>query len=230
MPTVAGGSVILAGPTNYYAFDQLTGASNHFFGNGNGGGGVTVAYDSARNQIYVRDRDNGLLTAFSYTSQSSISQVWQVPANINGGSVAIGADGGIYLTDSTGLHSLIERDPTDGHLLKSTNVPFEFSFGVTPIVSANSLFAWSTEFGPVTEIYDLDTFTRVRFLPKGRGGTNTAYQGPGAIFDNGYVLYHTDGFDVYWAVPEPSTAILVLVVGIFPPLATHRRRSPTQTR
>jgi hypothetical protein len=223
IPTVVGDSVILTGPEDYYAFDQLTGASNHFFGNGSGGGGgETVAYDSARKQIYVRDPGNGLLTAFSYTSQSSISQVWQVPANINGGSVAIGADGGIYLTDSTSLHSLIKRDPTDGHLLKSISVAFEFSFGATPIVSANSLFVWSTEFGPVTEVYDLDTFTRVRFLPKGRGGSNTAYQGPGAIFDNGYVLYYSSGFDVYWAVPEPST--LVLAVGIFAPLAAHRRR------
>jgi hypothetical protein len=223
IPTVVGDSIILTGPEDYYAFDQLSGASNHFFGNGSGGGGgETVAYDSARKQLYVRDPGNGFLTAFSYTSQSSISQVWQVPANILGGSVAIGADGGIYLTDSLSLRSLIKRDPTDGHILKSVSVAFDFSFGATPIVSANSLFAWSTEFGPVTEIYDLDTFARVRFLPKGRGGSNTAYQGPGAIFENGYVLYHSSGFDVYWAVPEPSSALLA--VSIVAMLASRRFR------
>jgi hypothetical protein len=223
IPTVVGDSVILNGPADDYAFDQITGASNHFFGTGgSGGGGETVAYDSARKQIYVRDPGNGLLTAFSYTSQSSISQVWQVPASINGGSVAIGADGGIYLADSTSLHGLFERDPTDGHLIKSISVATEFSFGVTPLLSANSLFIWSATGGVRTDVYDLDTFAFVRTLPKGRGGFNTAYQGPGAIFDNGYVLYHTNGFDVYWAVPETST--LVLAVGIFAPLAAYRRR------
>jgi hypothetical protein len=230
IPTVVGDSIILNGPADNYAFDQLTGASNHFFGTGgSGGGGETVAYDSARKQIYVRDPGNGLLTAFSYTSQSSISQVWQVPANILGGSVAIGADGGIYLADSTSLHSLFERDPTDGHLIKSISMATQFSNGVTPLLSANSLFIWSSE--GQTKVYDLDTFALIRTLPKGRGDSNTAYQGPGAIFDNGYVLYRQDGstggFDVYWAIPEPSTLLLAVIA--LAALPTRRRKSVSRT-
>jgi hypothetical protein len=227
IPTVVGDSIILNGPADNYAFDQLTGASNHFFGTGgSGGGGVTVAYDSARKQIYVRDRGNGLLTAFSYISQNSINQVWQVPANINGGSVAIGADGGIYFTDSTSLptslHSIFERDPTDGHVLKTFSTVGEWSFGVTPLLTANSLFITTSANGGQTEVYDLDTSAYVRTLLRGTGGGNGAYHDPGAIFDNGYVLYYSNGFDVYWAVPEPST--LVLAVSIFAPLAAYRRR------
>lgn len=220
IPTVVGESVILTGPGDYYAFDQLTGASNHFYGTGgSGGGGVTVAYDSLRKQFYVRDHEN--LTAYSYTSQTSISQVWQMPANVNGGSVAIGADGGIYFTDSTSLHSLFERDPTDVHLVKSISMAAEYSFGATPTLSANSLFICDSEVVGQTKVYDLNTLALVRTLPKGRPGSNSAYQGSGAIFDNGYVLYHSEGFDVYWAVPEPST--LILAVGIFSQLAICRR-------
>src|SRR5882757_2239639 len=56
IPTVVGSSIVLAGPGQYYAFDQARGAPNHFWSGGiSGGGGTTVAYDAARQQFYVRE-------------------------------------------------------------------------------------------------------------------------------------------------------------------------------
>ena len=50
----------MAGPGQYYALDRTTGAANHFHsGNVEGGGGTTVAYDSARHQFYVLEDFNG---------------------------------------------------------------------------------------------------------------------------------------------------------------------------
>lgn len=49
IPTIVGDSVVLAGPGQYYAFDQTTGARNHFHsGDIHGGGGTTVAFDRSR--------------------------------------------------------------------------------------------------------------------------------------------------------------------------------------
>src|SRR6266481_3125973 len=54
IPTVVGNSIVLVGPGQYYAFDQATGAANHFWsGNIYGCCGSTVAYDAARRQFYV---------------------------------------------------------------------------------------------------------------------------------------------------------------------------------
>src|SRR6267154_4836637 len=59
IPTVVGASVVVAGPGQYYAFDQATGAANHFWSGGiEGGGGTTVAYDAARQQFYVLEDYN----------------------------------------------------------------------------------------------------------------------------------------------------------------------------
>ena len=59
MPTVVGNSIVLAGPGQFYAFDRDTGAPNHFHqGTVHGGGGTTVAYDSARQHIYVLELDS----------------------------------------------------------------------------------------------------------------------------------------------------------------------------
>src|SRR5207245_8592355 len=59
IPTVVGSSIVLAGPGQYYAFDQSTGAANHFWSGGiSGGGGSTVAYDAAHQQLYVLEDYN----------------------------------------------------------------------------------------------------------------------------------------------------------------------------
>ena len=54
IPTVLGSSIVLVGPNQYYAFDQVTGEENHFWdGGGFGGGGTTAAYDAKRQRLYV---------------------------------------------------------------------------------------------------------------------------------------------------------------------------------
>jgi hypothetical protein len=218
MPTVAGKSVIVAGTDQYYAFDELTGASNHFFGGTiSGGGGTTPAFDSARMQFYVRDPIANVLTAFSYTSNSVITQKWQVPESVfsGGGSVSIGTDGGVYIASSMD-GSILKRDPEDGHILRSVT-GLTLSNDVSPSLSSNALFLYGDAIGgPTTEIFDLNTFAHIKSLPGGRGDKNTPFQSPGAIFDNGYVLYFnpntsTGGFEVYLATPEPAAIALATI-------------------
>src|SRR5205807_170633 len=98
VPTIVGSSVVMASYDEYYAFDQLTGSSNHFFnGGGSGGGGFPVAFDSERMQFYVLDSINRFLTAYKYTSNSVISEIWRDATHApEFGSVSIGVDGRIY--------------------------------------------------------------------------------------------------------------------------------------
>src|SRR5215467_1512680 len=81
IPTVVGTSIVLAGPGQYYAFDQATGAANHFWsGNIEGGGGSTVAYDASRQQFYVlEDYNDGTptLSAYHYIDNAHITLLWQ---------------------------------------------------------------------------------------------------------------------------------------------------------
>jgi hypothetical protein len=235
MPTVAGDSVIVAGVDQYYAYDQLTGASNHFFGGTtSGGGGTTPAFDAARMQFYVRDNIAQVLTAFSYTSNSVITQKWQVPESIfsGGGSVSIGADGGVYIASAQG-GSIVKRDPEDGHILQSVT-GLALSNETTPSLSSNALFLYSDAIGgPTTEIFNLNTLAHIKSLSGGRGDKNTPFQSPGVIFNNGYVLYFnpntsTGGFEVYLAIPEPSSiALTVLALAALP---IRRRKSVHHNR
>jgi hypothetical protein len=218
IPTLVGDSVIVAASNHYYAYDQLDGALNEFYnGSGGTGGASTVAFDSARSQFYVRVA--GLLTAFSYNSNSEIIQRWQTAAPGND-SLAIGADGDIYVSNSI---SIAKRDPIDGHLIQSVD-GLQLSSAYTPAISANALFIYGSN-SPIsawTNVYDLNTLALIETLPFGRSSSNTPAKSPGAIFDNGYVVYHKHGFDVYWAVPEPST--LALALSTFATLAAYRRR------
>jgi hypothetical protein len=235
MPTVAGNSVIVAGVDQYYAYDQLTGATNHFFGGTtSGGGGTTPAFDAARMQFYVRDNIAKVLTAFSYTSNSVITQKWQVPESVfsGGGSVSIGAGGGVYIASALD-GSILKRDPADGHILQSLT-GLALSKDITPSLSSNALFLeGNAPGGPKTEIFDLNTLTHIKSLPGGRGDSNTPFQSSGAVFDYGYVQYlfpqsSAGAFEVYVAIPEPSTIGLTLLA--FAALATRRRKSVPHTR
>jgi len=223
MPTLVGNSVVLAAPGNYYAFDQLTGAMNQFFDETfSGGGGTTVAFDSTRNQFYVKEPTRDWLTAFSYTNNSSITQVWRYSTtNTTGGSVAIGLDGRIY---AGGAHSqLVELDPASGNLLRSLD-GIELAMGIAPALSANSIFL---DGDGSTDIYDLDTFSHVLSLPGSRGDANSPYNSPGAVFDLGFAIHYGTGssergFDVY-LVPEPPAVILLTAAFLF----LNVRRRPT---
>jgi hypothetical protein len=199
---------------SYYAIDQLTGSVNPFFTASNAGGsGVTVAFDRLRNQFYVRDGDINALSAFSYTSNSMITQKWQT--NPHGStSVAIGPGGEVY---GTNANEIYDWSPADGHVIQSTS-GLELAYGFTPALSANSLFTYgydSTHAVKTTEVFDLGTLAHVRTLPRGQSDANTPQQSPGAVFDQGYILYHSQdsiggaGFGVYFAVPEPAAILLV---------------------
>jgi outer membrane protein assembly factor BamB len=127
IPTVVGSSIVLAGPGQYYAFDQVTGAANHFWNGGIfGGGGTTVAYDGARQQFYVlEDYDTGAtpVSAYHYTDNAHITLLWQrTGAGVgNIGSVAIGPTGNVY---SAGNGVIWELDPATGATLRSISLRF----------------------------------------------------------------------------------------------------------
>lgn len=202
IPTIVGNSVVLAGPRQYYAFDQTTGAVNHFHnGSGSGGGGTTVAYDKTRSQFYVllsySSTAFDVLTAYKYVNNGTITRLWQRsgPGIRGGGSVAIGPEGKIYCVDNT---TLLEIDPDTGNTLRS--LPGQsFANGVTPMLSDGCLWAFSEQ---ETLVYDLDDLTLIRRFKGSRGSVSSAYNSPGALGHSHFLLdygttYDRPGFDVY---------------------------------
>jgi PQQ-like domain len=206
IPTVVGSSIVIVGPNQYYAFDQVTGAENHFFsGGGGGGGGTTVAYDSARQQFYVLEDYIGTtptLSAYHYTDNANITLLWQrTGAGVGGGgSAAIGPTGKVY---SAGDSVIWELDPATGATLRS--IAGSFASGVTPALTNNVL--WIVGESQVFA-YDLVTLQLLRAFNGSRGSLNTAYDSPGAFADGYFVLdygvnYGSHSFDVYSA-PSPT--------------------------
>ena len=199
IPTLAGDSIILAGPGQYYAFDRLTGEPNRFHNGGVfGGGGVTVAYDSSRRQIYVLEDYSGFLalSAYSYIDNTNITLLWQrTGSEIGlGGSVAIGTDGDVYVSSST---TLSELDPATGTTLRQ--VTGSFARGITPALTRNVLWAFSDT---QTLAYDLRSLSLLRAFTGSRGSVSSTYDSPGAWASNAFVLdygtlYGSPGFDVY---------------------------------
>ena len=203
IPTIVGSSIVLAGPGQYYAFDQTTGAANHFWsGNIVGGGGTTVAYDAARQQFYVRadyDDVTTALSAYEYTDNDHITLLWQRtdPSVGSVGSVAIGPTGNVY---SAGYGFIWELDPATGTMLRS--ISGSFANSVTPALTNNVLWIYS-------EIqvfaYDLGTLQLLRAFNGSRGSSNGPYDSPGAFADGYFVLDYggKQSFDVY-SVPSPT--------------------------
>jgi PQQ-like domain len=213
MPTVVGNSVVVAGPGQYYAFDQTTGSENHFQSGGiAGGGGTTVAYDATRNQFYVLEDFNGstpTLSAYRYTDNNHITLLWQrtgAGVGFSGASVAIGPNGDVY---SAGSSVIWELDPTTGMIVRS--IQGSFANRITPVLSNGVLWAYSDN---QILAYDLSTLQLLRAFNGSRGSLNSPYDGPGALTDGHFLLDYGDivgspGFDVYAAVPEPSIVFLV---------------------
>lgn len=211
IPTLVGSSIVLAGPGQYYAFDQATGAANHFWSGGiSGGGGSTVAYDAARQQFYVlEDYDSGTatLSAYHYTDNLHITLLWQrTGAGVgNGGSVAIGPTGNVY---SAGNSVIWELNPATGATLRP--IPGSFANGVAPALTNNVL--WMIGNSQVFA-YDLVTLQLLGAFNGSRGSLNTAYDSPGAFSDGHFVLDYGNivgsrGFDVYSApspIPTPTS-------------------------
>jgi hypothetical protein len=205
IPTVVGSSIVLAGPGQYYAFDQATGEANHFWSGGiEGGGGSTVAYDAARQQFYVlEDYDpDTTLSAYHYTDNAHITLLWQRTGEGvgYGGSVAIGPTGNVY---SAGNTVIWELDPATGTTLRS--IPGSFANGVTPALTNNVLWI----IGQIQVFaYDLITLQLLRAFDGSRGDLNTPYDSPGAFANGYFVLDYGNilgfpGFDVYSA-PAPT--------------------------
>ena len=208
IPTVVGSSIVLAGPGQYYAFDQATGAANHFWSGGiSGGGGSTVAYDTARQQFYVLedyDDPTPTVSAYHYTDNSHITLLWQ-RSGIGvggGGSVAIGPTGNVY---SAGNGVIWELDPVTGATLRP--IPASTANGVTPALTNNVL--WIIGESQVFA-YDLVTLQLLRAFNGSRGSLNSAYDSPGAFADGYFVLdygtiYGSHSFDVYSEpIPTPT--------------------------
>jgi hypothetical protein len=206
IPTVVGSSIVLAGPGQYYAFDQATGAANQFWSGGiAGGGGTTVAYDAARQQFYVLedyDDTTPTLSAYHYTDNDHITLLWQRTGEGvgGGGSAAIGSTGYVYCAGNTVIWEL---DPATGARLRS--IPGSFANGVTPALTNNVLWIIGTS---QTFAYDLVTLQLLRAFDGSRGDSNIPYDGPGAFADSYFVLdygpiYGSHSFDVYRA-PNPT--------------------------
>jgi hypothetical protein len=229
IPTVVGSSIVLAGPGQYYAFDQATGAANHFWsGNIIGGGGTTVAYDAARQQFYVHaeyDDPTQTLSAYRYTDNADITLLWQrTGAGVGeGGSVAIGPTGNVY---SAGYGVIWELDPATGTTLRS--ISGSFATSVTPALTNNVLWILS-------EIqvfaYDLGTLQLLRAFNGSRGSANSAYDSPGAFADGYFVLDYggKQGFDVY-SVPSPTPTPTPSPTPTPAPLTVTVSAAPTQMR
>lgn len=208
IPTVVGSSIVLAGPGQYYAFDQATGEANHFWSGGvSGGGGSTVAYDAKRQQLYVLELYDGspaTLSAYHYTDNAHITLLWQRTGEGvgYGGSVAIGPTGNIF---SAGNSVIWELDPATGTTLRF--IPGSFANGVTPALTNNVL--WIIGKFQVFA-YDLVTLQLLRAFNGSRGDLNTPYDSPGAFTDGYFVLDYGNisgfpGFDVYSApLPTPT--------------------------
>jgi PQQ-like domain len=207
IPTAVGTSIVLVGPGQYYAFDQVTGAENHFWSGGvSGGGGTTVAYDGSRHQFYVLEYYNPTpaVTAWHYTDNAHITPLWQrTGAGIYGGAgVAIGPTGKVY---SAGDSVIWELDPVTGATLRS--IPASFASGVSPAVTNNILWIMGES---QTFAYDLTTLQLLRAFDGSRGSLNTPYDSPGAFADGYFVLdygvnYGSPGFDVYRGATPTAT-------------------------
>ena len=202
IPTVVGNSIVLAGPGQYYAFNQATGAANHFWaGNVYGGGGSTVAYDATRHQFYVveaYDDSTTTLSAYHYTDNAHIRLLWQRTGEGVGSQAAIGPTGKVY---SAGNGVIWELDPVTGTTLRS--IPG--SFAGTPALTNNVLWINGES---QTFAYDLVTLQLLRVF--NGAVSDSPFRSPGG-FANGYFVLDygnivgNPSFDVY-SSPLPGAA------------------------
>ena len=212
IPTIVGNSVVLIGGDDYYAFDQTTGAANHFH-NGTTccGAGSTAVYDASRNELYVLSYYTGqesshTLSAYHYTSNNDISLLWQRTGSF-GDAVAIGPTGNVYCIGN-GDSQLWELDPVTGNTMRFISGSFQGA----PSLSDGVLWIRS---GNQVQTYDLLTLQLLRSFNGHSTGSSI-----GAISDGHFLLdygitFGGHGFDVYAGpVPEPTVMVLLAIGGI----------------
>ena len=199
-PTVAGESLILASPGQYYAFDIHTGQRNHFQnGNISGGGGNTAAYDESRNQLYILEyfeTSDAFLSAYRVIDNNNITLLWQEEGlDIwAGNAAALDSEGYIY---SIGGGTLAVRNPETGDVMDS--VVGSFANGMAPILSDEYIWTFSNS---ETNVYDRASLKWVTSLPGTRGNSNTPWKSIGALTDTHFVMDNqqgSGGFDVFVA-------------------------------
>ena len=209
IPTVVGNNtVVLASPGQYYAINASTGAINNFHSaNIFGGGGDTVVFDAAHNELYVKDQYNQntfALTAYSFGGNyNSITQLWQDTGSGigNEGQVALDANGNVYTNDYS---KLVEIDHNTGAILRSITGPeFTFNGSAPPLIAGNTLWSLGTQ----TDAYDLSTLDMIGSFPGDQGNQFSPEPGAGAVDDSHFIVALSGidgpGLDVY-AVPEPT--------------------------
>jgi outer membrane protein assembly factor BamB len=225
IPTVVEDSLVLAGDA-VLAYERATGAVHQVHHTGLSGAlAATVAYDAARQQIYVTSMEGAVeslhaLTAYHYEDADTIQFLWQETGAGVGLKTGPAIDGQGYLW--TALYdTLVKRDPATGDVVDTgpDATPASFAIGMTPIVSDGLVWTFEgSELGD-TVAYDQFTLEEVRRLPGSRGDLNSDFNAPGALAADAFLLdygrtYDERGFSVF--VPEPSawlqgSAALLLV-------------------
>jgi outer membrane protein assembly factor BamB len=198
MPTLVGDAIAINGNSQLFAFDRFSGTPIPVNNDREGGGAKTAAYDAVRRNIYTPGIHG--LAAFRYVNNTQIEFLWHRPGGgetgIGNGSIAIGANGKVYVPSSG--NSFFELDPDTGATLRSVPAPLDGS--VAPSITAGLL--WLPSAG-CSRVYNLDTLDLVRTLP---GYSNsTAYPGAGAFTNAYFAMGRGDtvfapGFQV-WARP-----------------------------
>jgi hypothetical protein len=229
LPSIVGGSVVIAEVGKYSAYDRTTGARNTFHtSNISGGGNSTPIVDAARNRVYITagyDSGHGnSVTAYQYDGSNSFSQVWQyngVGAHPTGGG-GLDADGNLYVTDNGGNLVVLN---SDGGVVRSLTVQ-GLATGMAPLVTNDALYLSTNS---QTRAYGLAGLDLLSSLDDARGNNQTiTLKNIGAITDDYLVVDHfrgsnSPGFSVYRGVPEPATtlAAVACAAGL---LRRHRRR------
>ncbi len=216
-PSRIGSSIILAGVGQYYAVEFETGQLNHFHsGNISGGGGGAAVIDSANQRIFIREMVSSeifdALSAYSFAGQNAISQLWQIDTAGFGSDPALTSEGDVVFEDNGVLWL---RDGETGALLDNTaNLGI---FDQAPMITSGRVWVGASD---SIRAYDLATLEFQGSLSATLRGGNTGEMNFSAASD-AYLLtqspfgggFGAEGFRVYGAVPEPLTA-LAIVVGI----------------
>ncbi|MEO6871017.1 MAG: PQQ-binding-like beta-propeller repeat protein [Chthoniobacterales bacterium] len=132
--------------------------------------------------------------AFHYDNNNAIQLLWTYSTSYVqfGGSVALGADGSIYVVAGRKLAVL---DPADGSIIRSVSFPFQN--GCTPALSRGVLWAYSDK---QTFALDPASLEVLQNFPSS-SGFGLGYISPGAFVRGTAALNDSAQLDVYQETP-----------------------------